>query len=248
MFRNLYIPLCILLTSSISINSFAEVVINGTRIVFEAQEKEFTVQLKNKGKVPYLLQTWIDNGNPKSRPNEVKVPFIILPPIVRIDPTKGQSVRIHVTSNNLPTDRESLFWFNVLEVPPKVSNNDNYLLFALRSRIKLFYRPSQLKLSPFDAYKKLDFALNKNLIIINNPSPYYITFSKIEVREPKTNNVIALVEKFSQRMIEPYGEIKIPLSIKLKSGMINSTNSTLFYSVINDFGGETENEKKLQND
>ncbi|QGY26852.1 fimbria/pilus periplasmic chaperone [Escherichia coli] len=52
---------------------------------------------------------------------------------------------------NAPTaskDRESVFWFNVLELPPKPDAekvaNQSLLQLAFRTRIKLFYRPEEI--------------------------------------------------------------------------------------------------------
>ncbi len=57
---------------------------------------------------------------------------------------KGQSWRLVFNGSRLPQDRESLFWFNLLDIPPEPKNGktDNYLQLAIRSRIKLFYRPA----------------------------------------------------------------------------------------------------------
>lgn len=46
--------------------------------------------------------------------------------------------------HKLPADRESIFYFNVREIPPK-SNKANTLQIALQTRIKLFWRPKALK-------------------------------------------------------------------------------------------------------
>lgn len=45
---------------------------------------------------------------------------------------------------SLPKDRETLFYFNVREIPPK-SDKENVLQVALQSRLKLFYRPESIK-------------------------------------------------------------------------------------------------------
>ncbi|MGU3414496.1 molecular chaperone [Enterobacteriaceae bacterium C34A] len=235
-----------LMAGLLSFNAFAEVVINGTRIVFNAKEKESAVQLKNNGKHPYLLQLWIDDGNPKSRPGEVKVPFLITPPIVRIDPGKGQAVRILSTVATLPQDRESVFWFNMLEVPPKptakIEAGSNLIQLAFRTRIKLFYRPANLQPEPLQAYKELKFTRSGNTLRVINDSPYFITLKNIEIRKSKNSDIQASVDKFPQRMIEPKGNITLSLNIK-KPAELNS--GTLFYSVINDYGGETTNEQAL---
>lgn len=49
------------------------------------------------------------------------------------------------TVSNLPKDRESLFWLNVQEVPPKPEVKDgegSVLAMAMNTRVKLIYRPA----------------------------------------------------------------------------------------------------------
>ncbi|HBT4671021.1 TPA: fimbria/pilus periplasmic chaperone [Klebsiella quasipneumoniae subsp. similipneumoniae] len=246
MFKFTLSALVLFFTGIFSFGAWAEVVINGTRIIFNAGEKETAVQLKNNGKNPYLLQMWMDDGNPKSRPGEVNVPFIITPPIVRIEPNKGQAVRIIENAPGLPQDRETLYWFNMLEVPPKptakINAGDNLLQLAFRTRVKFFYRPANLKPEPLAAYKDLKFDLANANLIITNDSPYFITFNKLEIRKAKNSEILASVEKFPQRMVEPKGKITLPLIVK-RPKEINS--GTLYYSVINDYGGESNNEKVL---
>lgn len=80
--------------------------------------------------------------------NSSVMPFIATPPVFRIQPKAGQVVRvIYNNTKKLPQDRESVFWFNVLQVPPTNIGSDsgqNKMLVMLRSRIKLFYRPDGL--------------------------------------------------------------------------------------------------------
>lgn len=62
---------------------------------------------------------------------------------------------MYTASSALPKDRESVFWFNVLEVPPKPdaakAANQSLLQLASCTRIKLFYRPEGLSGIPSDA-------------------------------------------------------------------------------------------------
>src|SRR5690242_3641075 len=126
----------------------ATVVIGGTRVVFPARDGEVTVRLSNVGGTPALVEAWIDHGNPQSTPDKADTPFLITPPLFRMDAHKDQSLRIIATSPSLPADRESLFWLNVLEVPPRPKGQEtigkNLLQLAIRSRLKLFYRPDGL--------------------------------------------------------------------------------------------------------
>ena len=119
----------------------ASVVITGTRVIYPEKQKEVTVRVNNTGTGPVVLQSWIDNGDVNARPEMLKVPFVLTPPINRVEPNKSQTLRISYTGSALPKDKESVFWLNVLEIPAKAdtSSSQNYLQMAYRSRIKLFF-------------------------------------------------------------------------------------------------------------
>ena len=71
----------------------AEIIIHGTRAVYPSDAREITLQLSNDGKSPSLVQVWIDEGDPKSTPDQSKAPFIITPPISRVE---AQKVSLYV--------------------------------------------------------------------------------------------------------------------------------------------------------
>lgn len=147
--------LCAALPFLAPLQANANVVISGTRVVYNAEEHEATIRLTNPSSTPSLVQVWLDDGDMKSTPDTGKSPFIATPPIFRIEPAKAQSVRIIYTGDPLPTDRESVFWMNVLDIPPmpatKNADDANYMQLAIRSRIKLFYRPKNLPGDPVAA-------------------------------------------------------------------------------------------------
>jgi len=218
-----------------AVGAHATVVIGGTRVVFPARDGEVTVRLSNVGNTPALIEVWIDNGDPRSTPDKVDTPFLITPPLFRMDAHKDQSLRILATSPHLPADRESLFWLNVLEVPPKPTGQEtagkNMLQFAVRSRLKLFYRPAKL---PGDALKaagqltwkaRLD---GQNVILdAHNPSPYYITVSKLSLTIGDKPYAAAT------GMVAPFGDLR--LAVK---GLANVPvpGTALSYTTINDYG------------
>ncbi|NWE37301.1 fimbrial biogenesis chaperone, partial [Pseudomonas gingeri] len=107
------------------------------------------------------MQSWIDDGDTDAKPQDAKAPFLLTPPIFRLDEKKGQTIRIIFTGANLPSDRESIFWFNALEIPALPEDKSkNYLQIALRNRLKLFYRPSNLLISLEQAVKKVIWSLD----------------------------------------------------------------------------------------
>ena len=99
----------------------ADVVIHGTRVIYPSDAREITVKVTNEGTSPALVQAWIDEGDANITPDQSKSPFVITPPITRVEPGKGQSLRVSALPgvNSLSKTQESLFWLNVLDIPPK---------------------------------------------------------------------------------------------------------------------------------
>jgi chaperone protein EcpD len=135
----------------------ASVTIGGTRVIYPLDQREVTVKLENDSKNPSLVQVWMDDGNADSKPGEAKVPFAITPPIFRMDPRKSQMLRVIFSGDTtLPLDRESVYWLNVLDIPPKAEQKAdmNSLQFAFRTCIKMFVRPPKLPGSPDEAPRR----------------------------------------------------------------------------------------------
>lgn len=218
----------------------AEIIIHGTRAVYPSDAREITLQLSNDGKSPSLVQVWIDEGDPQATPDQSQAPFIITPPISRVEAQKGQFIRITSlpTVNSLSKTEETLFWLNVLDIPPKPSAKDktaapdNFLQLAVRSRIKFFYRPSSLKQDVTLAPEKIQWSSKGSNIIAKNPTPFHITITAI-TQEESGKRIDILSEGL---MLKPFSE----QSILLKSpSMKNMT-----FTTINDYGGRVNHNIK----
>ncbi|RAP58148.1 molecular chaperone [Oleiagrimonas sp. MCCC 1A03011] len=219
----------------------ANVVIGGTRVVFSASQGETTLRLSNQGKQPALVEAWIDEGNLHSTPNNTHAPFLITPPLFRMEAGKDQSLRILFTgqADSLPSDRESLFWLNVLEIPPKPKQaaDKNILQFAVRSRLKLFYRPANLDGNPLKAPGKLIWKASTDSqgvqLTVHNPTPYYITITKVSLKSGDTQ-VTA-----KSGMVAPFGDQHIALS-DLHHAPAAGTH--IAFTTINDYGAADAHE------
>ncbi|EIT3897949.1 TPA: fimbrial chaperone [Escherichia coli] len=222
---------------------FADIVISGTRIIYDANKKDVSVRLENKGNRPLLVQNWLDTGDDNADPSQIKVPFASTPPVSRIEPKRGQTIKIAYTSATpLSSDRESVFWFNVLEVPPKISNtptDNNMLQLAFRTRIKLFYRPSGLQGQSFEAPTKIKWQVisqqGKAFIQANNPTPYYVSFNQISLD--------ANGRKYSVEasMVAPFAQAEFAVK-----GLSNSVSTgKITYQAISDFGGMIDGSASL---
>ena len=167
-----------------SASASASVVIATTRVIYPAEQAEVTVKLSNEGRNPSLVQAWIDDGQPQAPVETLQMPFDLMPPMFRLEPGRAQSLRLFHDGTPLPDDRESLFWLNVLDLPPKAAGNA--LQLSLRTRIKLIYRPADLQGRARDAHLQLTWQLTQQpqgwQLQAHNPSPYFIHLSGLELR------------------------------------------------------------------
>ncbi|EHP41769.1 pili assembly chaperone [Cupriavidus basilensis OR16] len=180
-----------IVSASVATMANATIVISGTRLVFPAEEREMTIKLNNDGKLPSLVQTWIDTGKEDESPEKIEVPFTLTPTMFRVEPGRGQTLRVIHTNEPMATDKESLFWLNVLDVPPKPSAEEedrNRLQVAFRTRIKLLYRPAGLPGKAEDAPAQLKWHVargpedNQYVLKTVNPSPYVVSLGSVQLK------------------------------------------------------------------
>lgn len=219
-------------------SAHAGVVIGNTRIIYPAQESQVTVQLTNDDThSPLLVQAWIDDGNAKSTPDQLNVPFLLTPPIFRMEPGKGQALRIaHLKDKPLSSDKESVFWLNVLEVPPKpkLENSEAHgiMQLAFRTRIKFFFRPKDLKGTATDAPGQLRWKLvsggGRQMLQAENPTAYYVSFEKVSLVAGGKD-----INSDDPQMIAPGGTQRFVLSeARLQVG----ANVEVHFTNIDDYG------------
>lgn len=154
----------------------AAISLDRTRVIFNGDQKSISLSISNQNKeLPYLAQGWIEDATG----NKVTSPLMVLPPLQRVEPGAKSQVKIQASPEvaSLPQDRESLFYFNLREIPPK-SSKPNTLQIALQTRIKLFYRPAKLVTRDTKAWQeKLTLTRVGDQYQVNNPTPYFITLA-----------------------------------------------------------------------
>lgn len=193
----------------------AGVIIGGTRIIFEGAKKEATINITNPDNTPYLIQSWIDMQDGVAG----KAPFIITPPLYRLDGGQKNLERI-VMTGSLPQEQESLFWLNIKAIP-SASKQMNALQIVVKTRIKLIYRPEGLRAStPEEQANKLTWQQSGNAIQVNNPTPYVINFNEITLGGRKLDDVTYVLPGASARFSLPEG----------------TSGHSLTFKVINDYG------------
>ncbi|MFJ5160003.1 fimbria/pilus periplasmic chaperone [Pantoea sp. NPDC088449] len=180
--------LIVILTSA---NAKASVTLLGSRIIYPSSAHSIDIQFKNDDNIPYVIQSWFDEGDIDAQPQQVNnVSFIITPPVFRIQPKAGQVSRIMFNQTTaLPQDRETLYWFNMLQIPPSNLTSDsakNSMTVMLRNRVKIFYRPTAIG-EPKNILKGLTVhdvydAVKGNGITIDNAQPWYASIVAVSVR------------------------------------------------------------------
>jgi P pilus assembly chaperone PapD len=223
MHRYLRLLLILLGTGSLFLvtSSYAGgIIIGRTRVIYQSSEKEAELEITNNSRErPYLIQSWIDTGDVKTRG-----PFIITPPLFRLNAQQENALRIELVDEEaVSKDRESMFYVNIRSIPSTSSEAGNRLKLVVKTRIKLFYRPDSLKGRAEDAFKALQFKHKEAGLVISNPSSFYVVFGALSVsghtlKEPE--------------FIPPHGDV----TVSLPEG--NPADSVK-WSAINDYGGDT---------
>lgn len=192
-----------LLISSMILPAHAGIVIYGTRIIYPAENKEVMVQLMNQGNRSSLVQAWIDDGDTSLPPEKIQVPFMLTPPVAKVGANSGQQIKIRIMPNRLPTNKESIFYLNILDIPPNSPEDEgkNALKFAMQNRIKLFYRPVGVASVNKETFKKLRVNNSSNGLIIKNGTANWVTISDVKANSVKVNyETIMIAPQESQRV------------------------------------------------
>ncbi|ENA0610255.1 molecular chaperone [Enterobacter bugandensis] len=194
----------------------AGVIIGGTRIVYDGNKKEASVSVKNPDDTAYLIQSWVETQNSGAE----KAPFIVTPPLYRLGKGEDNIERI-LMAGALPQDKESLYWLNIKAIP-SAPRKDNTLQIAVKTRIKLIYRPSSLKGAiPEEQADRLTWQRAGNQIQVTNPTNYVMNFNEITVSGKKLEEATYVLPGATARFTLPDG---------INGGSVS-------YKIINDYGG-----------
>jgi len=212
----------------VAATAHAGVIINGTRLVYQGDKKESSLGLSNPDATDYLVQSWVDSGGK----NRAKAPFLITPPLFRLDAKEDNVLRVVRTGGNLPEDRESLYWLNIKAIPSsKHVEGMNTLQIAINTRIKLLYRPSSVKGKPEEVADKLEWHREGNDLVVNNPTPFYMNFQTVTLNGHK-------VDKATWAVPETETHFALPGNVG---------GSTVAYSIITDYGSISQTVSKAVN-
>ncbi|AKA25779.1 molecular chaperone [Pseudomonas chlororaphis] len=214
----------------------AAINLSGTRVVLAAPAKEASLLLQNASAEDFMLQAWVEADATG------EAPFAITPALDRLRAGQQKALRILYYGEGLPTDKESVFWLNVQEVPQK-ARTENTLQIAVRQRLKLFYRPAGLPGKAEDAAKELKWKLvdkgGKTLLEVTNPSRFHVSFASVAVRKG--------AESYSAPidMVAPGSSFAVEVPGLVERGYSNGFK--VEFQAIGDYGGMTKHINVIAN-
>lgn len=207
----------LILTNS-AFAAISGVSLGATRVIYSINSKQVSLPLINHSQNDrYLINAWIDDdANVKSQD------FLMTPPVFVSEANTENTFRIIKTKENLPINQESVYWINVKTIPSidkETLDNSNILQLAIQTRIKLFVRPNNLPYTSSEAIKYVKFLNTPSGVVIENGSPYFISFANIQLDGQSLENMMA----------KPFATTQLH----------NKQAQMLSYQVINDYGGLT---------
>lgn len=225
-----------LLMAGLAAGARADLTVVGTRFVYPAQARSLTIRTGNSGDAPILVQTWLDQERVQTRtdPSELPVPFVLTPPVYRLDAGERKALELRYTGEPLPEDRESVFWMNFLEIPSSLPERRNQLQLSFRLRMKVLFRPPGLRGSPQEAPAQIAwrYRLTGNAdapwqLEARNPTPFHVSLARVEL--PATDGPLHL----DGLTLAPYATSRYPLPAEYKP---QAGAATLRYEAAGDAG------------
>ncbi len=200
-----------------------------TRLIFNGTQNAVSFPLKNDTNSHYLLKgsvRTIQGNNPGSTTQD----FLVLPEVMLLEPGVHQELRIVRVGGQYPSDRESVFFVNGVFVPENQNQSTSALNLAISINVKMFYRPEPIvvKEAIKQVASQLKFTLTPQQLRVQNPTPYYATFSSLSI------GTYSLGNEQLKEMVPPYGESYYSIQdVSFKSGKVT-------WSLIDELGNNTE--------
>ncbi|VEC86252.1 chaperone protein FimC [Raoultella ornithinolytica] len=201
-----------------------------TRIVAYAEDRETPAEIINESTETYMVQSWLED----TEGSDKDIPVVLTPPVMKLEGKKSGKLRLVVMKGNIPQDRESVYWLNLQEIPPKAKDAENSLVIAIRSRLKVFVRPAGLDAqgnteAPSKLTWEMEVADGKRWLRATNPTKYHVSFGELTVGMPGKKGQ-RLEGKY--RMVPPEGSERYEIPATIKSSSVSVT-----WSGMNDWGG-----------
>lgn len=159
---------------SLSMSSaWAALSVDQSRYIFEGDKEAVSIVVENASPKTYGGQTWIEN----IKETDMRPTFVVTPPFFKVAGNGKQVLRVIKALEQMPEDKESIYWVSLQEIPPK--NPDGGLSVALRTKVKLLYRPASLMDGRKNAESGLSIKISDGQTQLVNTTPYIFAIADV---------------------------------------------------------------------
>lgn len=209
--------------------------IGASRVIYGLASSGESISISNLQDYPMLIQSTVLGEDKKT-----KAPFVVTPPLFRLDGQQQSRLSIVRTGGDFAKDRESLQWLCIKGIPPKADDawakgkggkpavSDKVSInvqISVSNCIKLLVRPDSVNSAQGDDERlALSWHREGNKLTATNHSPRYISLASLKV------GGVAVKETY---YISPFSSSDFSLPNKGKDKKVH-------WTVINDYGGESQ--------
>lgn len=205
-----------------------------TRVIYTPDSPGATLTVMNPQSYPMLVQSVVWKADKKT-----KAPFIVTPPLFRLDGHQQNRLKVVSIGDSAPSDRESLNWLCLTGIPPEPNavwaQNEKVLKSGTAKRatlvtqlrvtscLKLLVRPASLKGDPVDKAMSLTWHRSATMLTVNNPTPFFMNFKAVRLGTTSLS---------APGYVPPMGS----LGLKLPD---NPADRHVHWTLVTDYGGES---------
>ena len=204
--------------------------LGASRVIYNPASAGQTLTVTNPQDYPVLIQSRVLGADRKTL-----APFVVTPPLMRLDGQQSSRLRIVRTGGSFAPDRESLQLLCVKGIPPKegdawakedetvgkkVSLN---VQLSINNCIKLLVRPDAVKGHPDDPQYRLKWQHQNNKLRAINDSPFYMNLSALKMNGKDVSDMTYVAPFSAQEFTVPSGK---------NTGKVE-------WKLVNDYGGES---------
>lgn len=165
--------------------------LGASRVIYNLGSSGTFLSINNNQNYPILVQ-----GKVYSEDKKTTAPFIVTPPVFRLDAQQQSRMKIIRTGGHFFDNRETLQWLCVGGIPPKDTDvwaQDKHgksappsavtlnMQVSSTSCIKLLMRPPGLEETMIEAASALKWQRQGDKMTVTNSSAFYINFSSLSV-------------------------------------------------------------------
>nr|WP_077885137.1 fimbria/pilus periplasmic chaperone [Shigella sp. FC130] len=129
---------------SLPIYGYTSIEINKDKFIFIESKNQEVIEIKNSINSDYFIQSWISHYDEN---NDSELPFMITPPLFKIEKDEDYSLKIFKIDEIEKKDRETLYKINIKRIPVLSDSDDNknLLHISINSVYNLIYRPISIE-------------------------------------------------------------------------------------------------------